>query len=157
MSASDHRKGDPRYRGDDSLSPTNEPIEEHERGQLGSHSGESGGSDAREPFPYLVAATIVAFAAAAIVAGVAVGVQYAVPFVVLGAIIAAFVGINRARTLAETTDTPHGPERDEGADEDTDGGLPDFGFDQESSVGSTSELSGEQQESHADMEKSPGS
>jgi hypothetical protein len=80
--------GDPAFAGSDAI--THEPVVEEERAEL-AHP-----ERLRGPFPWAVGAMVVAFVALAVLAGVAVGAQYAIPFVVLGALILGFVLFHRA-------------------------------------------------------------
>jgi len=136
--------------GPDPVNVTSAPIREEERGELAASS-----APADRPFPWLMGAALVAIVALAIVAAVTVGAQYAIPFALIAVIVAVFVGTNRGLSLLSTRRHGEGEDRDAQA-ADADDPVPSFGFDEESQLGQTSELSDEQQQSHADMERSPG-
>ena len=135
----------------DPVHVTNEPITEAERGRHASPTA----MPADRPGPWLMLAGVVAIAALAIVAALTVGAQYAIPFVVLAFLISLFVGGNRALSARRTRAYPEGRAKDTEATDHEDA-IPSFGMDEDSQLGQTSELSDEQQQSHADMEKSTG-
>ena len=87
--ASETRQGDPAFAGDDRI--THEPVVEEQR--LSPLPGGDGG-----PRPFPVGATVVAlaFAVAAVVAGIAAGGSYTVPFLVLAGLIVGFALLHRA-------------------------------------------------------------
>jgi Flp pilus assembly protein TadB len=92
-------EGDPAFRGSGAI--THEPVIEDERA-----SPLPGADNLRRPFPWAVAATLLVFAGVAVVAGLAVGWQYAIPFVVLAALILVFLAFNRAHRLTDDDSVP---------------------------------------------------
>ncbi len=112
--------------------------------------------DLGRPFPWLAVAAALVLLGLAIVAGLVVGWQYAIAVGVLALVILVFVGGHRALSLAETRryDSP-GPAKDAAAD-DAGSPVPNVGFDEQSQLGSTAQLSDEEQAAHADMDRSTG-
>lgn len=88
-------------------------------------------------FPPAIVAMIAAFVVIAVVAGVAAGAQYAIPVVVLLAIVLAFLGFHRAVGSAKTE--RHGDATGDAAASDAEDPVPHMGFDDQSSLGDSSE------------------
>ena len=85
------------------------------------------------------------------------GGQYAIPVALVAVVGALFVGGHRMLAAKQTRhyDDQPGREQDDAAD-DAEDPVPTFGFDEQSQLGSTAELSDEESQSHADMDKSTG-
>ena len=134
------------------VNPTNAPITEDER-QVTRERDKA----LRRPFPWIAIGTLAVLAALAVVAALTMGSQYAIPVVLVAVIGALFVGGHRVLAAAQTRhyDDEPGREQDDAAD-DADDPVPTFGFDEQSQLGSTAELSDEESQSHADMDKSTG-
>ena len=135
---------------DRQASPTNAPITEEERGRAGGRE-----DSVRRPFPWAVGIGFAALAALAIVAGATAGWAYAIPFLVLAVVAAIFVGSHWALGIAQTRRHGRGPAR-EAAPDDAGDPVPHMGFDEQSQLGATAQLSDEEQAAHADMERSSG-
>lgn len=135
----------------DQVNPTNAPISEDERAVTRERE-----QALRRPFPWIAIGTLVALAALALVAALTAGAQFAIPVALIAVVGAIFVGVHRALAAAQTRhyDQP-GREQDDAAD-DADDPVPTFGFDEESQMGSTAQLSDEESQSHADMDRSTG-
>lgn len=103
-------------------------------------TGEPGGLGAI--FPPAILAIIAAFVVIAVVAGVAAGAQYAIPVVVLLAIVLAFLGFHRAVGAAKTEQ--HGDRAADAAASDSEDPVPHMGFDDQSSLGDSDEQPDEQ-------------
>ena len=131
---------------------TNAPITEQERAETRSQE-----RDLQRPFPWLAGAAVIALVVLALVAALTAGAQYAIPFGVIAALAALFLGTHRALGLMKTRrySSESRPAEDVAAD-DGDDPLPHMGFDEESSLGDNAQLSSEEQMSHADMNKSTG-
>lgn len=139
--------------GDSQVNVTGAPITEEERAE----HREQSGPDMGKPFPWLALAGAVALVVLAVVAAVAVGAQYAIPVGIIALLAAGFLGAHRLTGLMKTRryESASGPAQDEAAS-DGDDPIPHLGFDQESSLGDTAQMSDEEQASHADMNKSTG-
>jgi len=131
-------------------SPTNAPITEDERRDTRDRQ-----SAERRPFPWAVGVGFTALAALAVVAGATAGWAYAIPFAVLAAVAATFVGSHWALGIAQTRRHGQGPAR-EAAPDDARDPVPHMGYDEQSQLGATAQLSDEEQAAHADMERSSG-
>jgi hypothetical protein len=86
------RAGDPAFAGSSAI--THEPVVEEDRPTIADNEG------LRRPFPWIVVFTFAAIAGLALVAGLAAGWAYAIPFVVVAALVAAFIGALRGRRTA---------------------------------------------------------
>jgi hypothetical protein len=130
-------------------SPTNAPISEEERG---ADRDRAGGE--RRPFPW-VALGFAVLAVLAVVAGATAGWAYAIPVLALAAITAVFIGSHRAMGAAQSRRHGGGPAAEAAADDAGDP-VPHIGFDEQSQLGATAQLSDEEQAAHADMERASG-
>jgi hypothetical protein len=130
MASEPNRQGDPAFAGDDRI--THEPVVEEAR--------QSPLPD--RPFPWAVAGVALAFAVAAIVSGIAAGAVYAIPFVLVAAIVIGFVVTHRgvSRNLSDDSDEP----------------IPNLNFDSETPLGATAEQSDAERQAHSDPEPSTG-
>ncbi len=136
----------------DLVNPTNAPISEDER-QVTREREKA----LRRPFPWIAIGTLVVLAALAVVAALTAGAQFAIPVALVAVMGALFVGAHRMLAAAQTRhyDDQPGQAQDQAAD-DADDPVPTFGFDEQSQLGSTAELSDEESQSHADMDRSTG-
>jgi hypothetical protein len=144
--SSDRLAGDPAFAGSDQVNVTNAPIDERERGGGSEHAS------LRRPFPWAMGILAVALVALAVVAMVAVGAQYGIPFLVLALLFGIFFGTHRLLALRKTRS--YGGEAQDRSADDGDDPIPHFGFDEQSQLGQTAELSDAEQQSHADMNRS---
>ena len=137
---------------DRQVHPTNAPITEEERAV---HRKQARSLD--RPFPWLMVGAAVALVAVAVVAGAVAGWMYLIPFALLGLTIAVFVGTHRLLGAMQTRRYPRGsgPAEEQAPDDERDP-VPHLGFDEKSQLGATAQTSGEEQQAHADMERSPG-
>jgi hypothetical protein len=131
-------------------SPTNAPITEEERGDTRERVGVR-----HRPFPWAVGIGFVVLAALAVIAGATAGWAYAIPVLVLAAVVAVFVGSHWALGVAQTHRYGRGPAR-EAAPDDARDPVPHMGYDEQSQLGATAQLSDEEQAAHADMERASG-
>jgi hypothetical protein len=130
---------------------TNAPITEEERAADRDRAGAE-----RRPFPWAVGLGFAALAVLAVVVGATAGWAYAIPVLVLAAVAAVFIGAHRAMGLAQSRRHGGGGAREAAADDAGDP-VPHMGFDEQSQLGSTAQLSDEDQAaSHADMERASG-
>ena len=134
------------------MNVTSAPITEEERAETRAEQREVG-----KPFPWLAGAAVLALIALAVVAVVTAGAQYAIPFVIIAALGALFLATHRTLGMLKTRRYS----ADSRAAQDTsaadgDDPIPHLGFDQESSLGDSAQMSDEEQMSHADMNKSTG-
>jgi hypothetical protein len=130
MASQPERRGDPAFAGDDRI--THEPVVEEEReSPLPSR-----------PFSWAVAGVVLAFAIAAVVAGVAAGAVYVIPFAVLGAIAVGFVVSHRQISRNR---------RDDSSDP-----IPNLDFEADTPLGATDESSDAERQAHADPGGSTG-
>lgn len=83
MSSSSETRGDPAFEGSDAI--THEPVVEEERA-----SPLPDPDSLRHPFPWAVGAVVVALAVAAVIAGAAAGWLFAIPILIVDAIVLAF-------------------------------------------------------------------
>jgi hypothetical protein len=136
----------------DQVNPTNAPISEDERAVTRERE-----KALRRPFPWIAIGTLLVLAALAVVAALTAGSQYAIPVALVAVVGALFVGGHRMLAATQTRhyDEEPGREQDEAAD-DADDPVPTFGFDEQSQMGSTAQLSDEESQSHADMDRSTG-
>ena len=135
---------------DRQASPTSAPITEEERAADRDRAGAE-----RRPFPWATAIGFAALAVLAVVVGATAGWAYAIPVLVLAAVAAVFVGSHRAMGIAQSRRHGPGPEREAAADDARDP-VPHMGFDEQSQLGATAQLSDEEQAAHADMERASG-
>jgi hypothetical protein len=131
-------------------SPTSDPISEEERQDTRDRVGPG-----RRTFPWAVGVGFAVLTAVAVVAGATAGWAYAIPVLVLGLAAAAFLGSVWALGRAQSRRYRRGPAREAAADDAGDP-VPHTGFDEQSELGATAELSDAEQAAHADMERSPG-
>ena len=136
---------------DEQGSVTNAPISEDERAVTRERA-----EALRRPFPWLALAGALALAGLAVVAAFTAGAQYAIPFGVFAVLAALFVGVHRMLGQVKTQRYDEPGKAQEQAAEDADDPVPHMGFDEESQLGQTAQLSDEEQASHADMERSTG-
>jgi hypothetical protein len=135
---------------DRQASPTNAPISEEERQDTRDRVGAR-----RRPFPWAVGIGFAALAALGVVAGATAGWAYAIPVLVLAAVAAVFIGAHWALGVAQNRRYGRGRAR-EAAPDDARDPVPHMGYDEQSQVGATAQLSDEEQAAHADMERSSG-
>src|SRR5688500_386231 len=135
MPSRDAPQGDPAFAGDDRI--THEPIVEEQR-----QSPLPDADGLRRPFPWAVAGVALAFGVAAVVSALAAGAVYAIPFVVIAAIVIGFVVSHRqlSRNRSDDADDP----------------IPNVDFDAQTPLGATDEQSDAEGEAHADPERSTG-
>ncbi|HVE69657.1 MAG TPA: hypothetical protein VNB64_13865 [Solirubrobacteraceae bacterium] len=140
MSTSDEvRYGDPAFAGDDRI--THEPVVEEERASP-LPGGDREGGALRRPFPWAVMGIALAFAVAAVVAGIDAGGEYVIPFVVVAALVIGFV-------VSHWLYTRNRPDSDSDP-------IPNLNFDADTPLGATSEQSDAEHQAHADPEPSTG-
>jgi hypothetical protein len=150
MDSSARNPGDDHDTREPQVSPTNAPISEEER-QVDRERDRA----ARRPFPWALAGGFATLAVLGIVAGATAGWRYAIPFGVFAAVAAVFIATHHALGRAQTRRYATGP-ADEAAPDDARDPVPHLGYDEQSQLGSTAQLSDEEQAAHADMERSPG-
>lgn len=136
MASRDTPQGDPAFAGDDRI--THEPVVEEERASP-LPGGEGG---LRRPFPWAVMGVVLAFAVAAVLAGIAAGAEYVIPFVVIAAIVVGFLVSHRALSRNRTGDS-NDP-------------IPSVDFDSQTPLGASDEQSDAERQAHADPEPSTG-
>jgi nitrogen fixation-related uncharacterized protein len=139
---------------DRQVHPTNAPITEDERA-LDRERAE--GEALRRPFPWLMMGAAAALVGVAIVAGAVAGWSYLIPFALLGLAIAIFVGGHRLLGAMQTRryDRGAGPAEEKAPGDESDP-VPHLGFDEKSQLGATAQTSGEEEQAHADAERSTG-
>ena len=136
--------------GEQQVNITNAPITEDERQVTNERE-----AALRRPFPWLAMAGALALTVLAVVAGVKNGAQYAIPFAIFAVLAFGFVAVHRFMGRAQTRRYDEGPAQEKAAD-DAEDPVPHFGFDEQSQLGQTAQLSDEEQAAHADMNKSTG-
>jgi hypothetical protein len=129
---------------------TNAPLTEEERAADRDRAGAE-----RRPFPWALGLGFAGLAMLAVVAGATAGWAYAIPVLVLAAVMAVFLGSHRAMGIAQSRRHGGGHARESAADDARDP-VPHMGFDEQSQLGSTAQLSDEEQAAHADMERASG-
>jgi hypothetical protein len=150
MNSAAPNRGETMAAHDRQASPTNAPITEEER-----RDTREGAGAQRRPFPWAVGIGFAVLAALAVVAGATAGWAYAIPVLVLAAVVAVFVGSHWALGVAQTRRYGRGPAR-EAAPDDARDPVPHMGYDEQSQLGATAQLSDEEQAAHADMDRASG-